>query len=195
MTAGLTGLIAVVFAGSAQAADTYQVDPSHSGVTFSVTHMVISKVKGRFGDFQGMIVYDESNVENSSVEVTIKATSIDTNHEKRDKDLRSAEFFDVENHPEITFKSSKVMKSKDGFVAVGTLTMHGVSKEIEIPFEVRGVITDPWGNTRLGAAGTLTLNRQHFGIKYSQKLDNGGLVVSDEVDIELEIEAIKQKKS
>jgi len=194
----LLGLLAVCVVvtgtnGLALAADTFNIDKSHSSIMFAVKHMVVSKVKGEFNEYSGTILYDEADVTKSSVEVTIKTASIDTKDQKRDDHLRSPDFFDAEKHPEITFKSKRVEKAKDGFVAVGDLTMHGVTKEITIPFEITGVINDPWGNTRMGVSAELELNRQDYGVSWSQKLDTGGLVVGDDVGIEIEIEAIKAK--
>ncbi|UCH84265.1 MAG: polyisoprenoid-binding protein, partial [Candidatus Latescibacterota bacterium] len=160
---------------------------------FAVKHMVVSKVKGEFNEYSGTILYDEADVTKSSVDVTIKTASIDTKDQKRDDHLRNPDFFDAETYPEITFKSKQIKKSEDGFVAVGDLTMHGVTKEITIPFEITGVIDDPWGNTRMGVSAELELNRQDYGVSWSQKLDAGGLVVGDNVEIEIEIEAIKAK--
>lgn len=177
----------------AAAADKFMIDKSHSSVEFAVSHMVVSKVKGNFDDFTGTILYDQADVTKSSIDVNIKTASINTRDEKRDDHLRNPDFFDAESFPEITFKSNRVEKSKDGFVAIGDLTMRGVTKEVSMPFSVAGVIADPWGNTRMGASATLTIDRQDYDVSFSKKLDNGGLVVGDNVDIEIEIEAIMEK--
>jgi polyisoprenoid-binding protein YceI len=174
------------------AADTYEIDRSHSSVGFSVKHMVISSVKGSFTDFSGTIMYDEEEITNSSVSVTIKTGSINTGDDRRDGHLRSADFFDAENHPEITFVSKKVSKRADGHVVTGDLTMRGVTKEVEIPFIITGKITDPRGKTRIGVEGKLTIDRQDYGVSWSRTMDAGGLVVSDDVRIELLLEAVKQ---
>jgi polyisoprenoid-binding protein YceI len=189
---GAVALSAVIVSTSL-AADKYVIDKSHSSIQFSVRHMVISKVKGEFGEYAGTVLYDAGDITKSSADVTFKVASIDTKDEKRDEHLRSPDFFDAATHPEITFKSKRVEKSDDGTVLVGDLTMHGVTKEISMPFEVTGVITDPWGNTRMGASAKLKLNRQDYGVSWSKSLDNGGLVVGDDVEIEIEIEAIKEK--
>ena len=185
--------MSAILVSTGAAADKFIIDKTHSSVQFSVSHMVISKIKGEFGDYTGSIVYDDKDITKSSVNVTIKVASIDTKDEKRDEHLRNTDFFDASTYPEITFKSKRVEKSGDGFVAIGDLTMRGVTKEISMPFTVAGVITDPWGNTRMGASATLKLNRQDYGISFSQKLDNGGLMVGDNVDIEIEIEAVLAK--
>ncbi|UCG51224.1 MAG: YceI family protein [Candidatus Latescibacterota bacterium] len=193
LTVLLVCVLTLAAFSAAPAADQYTIDTSHSSILFSIKHLVITKVKGEFNEYAGTISYDDQDITKSSVEVTIKTASIDTKDEKRDAHLRTADFFDAEKYPEITFKSKRVVKSEDGFVVVGDLTMRGVTKEIEIPFVVSGVITDPWGNTRMGISAELKLNRQDYGISWSNKLDNGGLVVGNDVDIELEIEAIKAK--
>lgn len=187
----LAAIAALATAG--MAADKYAVDPSHSSVGFAVKHMVVSKVKGYFNDYAVNIVYDDKDITKSSVEVAIKMASIDTKAAKRDEHLRSPDFFDAAKYPEITFKSKRIEKSGEGYVAVGDLTMRGVTKEIQLPFTFAGVITDPYGNTRLGLSAATKLNRQDYGVSWSKTLDNGGLVVSDDVEIEIEIEAIKAK--
>ena len=185
-------LVVLLVASLSFAADTYKTDPAHSAVTFAVKHMMLATVKGKFDEFEGTIVYDEEDITKSSVTFTIKAASINTGNESRDKDLRGANFFEVEKYPEITFKSKQIVKEGDGYVAIGDLTMHGVTKEVKIPFTFLGKVKDPWGNTRIGVEGSLTLNRRDYGILYSKTLDNGGLVVGNEVKVEFSIEAIKQ---
>lgn len=172
------------------AGDKYTIDAGHSSVTFSVKHMVISNVKGSFQKFEGAIVYDAKNMTASSVEFSIQTASIDTNNEKRDVDLRKNDFLDAENHPAITFKSEKVVKKGEGWMAVGKLTIRGVSKEIELPFAVNGPIQNPWGQTVIGVdVGSITINRQDYGVTWNKKMDNGGLIVGDEVTIEIQVEA------
>ena len=188
--------VLVALAGSAatsSAADKYTVDPTHSSIGFAVRHMVVSKVKGYFNEYTATILYDDKDITKSGVEVTIKTASIDTRDAKRDEHLRTPDFFDAAKYPEITFKSKRIEKSGEGFVAVGDLTMRGVTKEIQLPFTFAGVVTDPWGNTRLGLSASTKLNRQDYGVSWSKSLDSGGLVVSDDVEIAIEIEAIKAK--
>lgn len=180
------------FAGVAFGADTYVVDSTHTTVGFTVRHLVINKVRGKFNAFTGTIVYDEKDVTKSSLQGTIQASSIDTDHEKRDKHLRSPDFFDAAGHPEITFKSKRVEQDGDGLILVGDLTMRGTTKEIRIPFEITGKIKDPWGKMRIGFEATLRINRQAFGISYSKTMDNGGLIVGNRVNIELIGEAVLQ---
>ncbi len=185
-------IFGLFFVSAVLGADTYQIDLTHSSVAFSVRHLVINKVKGNYKQFSGTIIYDETDVAKSSVTVTIKTVSINTQDEGRDNHLRGADFFDVENHPEMGFKSKQISKKGDGFVAVGDFTMRGVTKEISVPFEIVGKITDPWGKTRIGIEASLTLNRQDYGVSWSNAMDNGGLVVGNEIKIELNVEAVKQ---
>lgn len=183
---GATGISAI-------AADTFSFDPAHSTIGFSVRHLVINNVPGRFKDYQGTIQYDPADVSKSSVEFTAKVTSIDTGIQQRDNHLRSADFFEVAKFPDLTFKSTKVeRKSKDLYVAHGTLTLKGVSKEIVVPFKLFGPIKDPWGKMRIGVEASLTINRQEYGVAYNQMLEGGGLVVSNDVNVQLNIEAVKQ---
>lgn len=182
----------LLFGGAAQAADTYQIDPVHSTVNFAVKHLVINTVRGNFTEFSGKIVYDEADITKSSVDVTIKAASVNTGNDKRDTHLRSAEFLDAQKYPEILFKSKEIKKEGDGYVVVGDLTLHGVTREVSFPFQILGKIKDPWGKTRIGLEASLTINRQDFGVSWSQTMDNGGLMVGNDVKIELNVEAVKE---
>ena len=186
-------MVAVVFlAGSAIAADTYSFDVSHSSIGFSVRHLGLSKVRGNFTEFSGSINYDPQDITTSSVKVTIKTASIDTDNEDRDNHLRGADFFNADSLPEITFVSEKIVKTDDGFVAHGTLTMKGVAKKIELPFTMAGPITGMYGEQRIAVEAATKLDRQDYGITWSKTLDAGGLVVGNEVSISLEIEAVKK---
>jgi polyisoprenoid-binding protein YceI len=171
------------------AADTYQFDLNHSSIGFSVKHLVITNVKGSFTDFSGTVVYDSADITKSSVNVTIKAASINTAIEARDNHLRSADFFDVEKYPEITFQSTKVEKTPDGLVTFGKFTMHGVTKEISIPFTLSGPIKGPGGDLRLGVEADLVIDRFDYGLTWSKLTEAGGLMVGNVVKIELNIEA------
>ena len=188
----LLALAAVLFsAGAVFSADKYVIDAAHSDIAFSVKHLGISNVKGKFNVFSGFIMADEKNLANCSVEVEIRADSVDTANEKRDAHLRAADFFDVEKFPVLTFKSTKVKKTKSGYTATGPFTMHGVTKEISIPFTFQKA-TDPWKKMRIGVEAGLTINRQDYGVNWSNLMDNGGLVVSNQVKIELAVEAVKE---
>jgi polyisoprenoid-binding protein YceI len=181
-------LVSTVFS-----ADKYTLDPVHTSIEFSVRHLVINNVKGKFTDFSGTLLYDDGDITKSSVSVSIKAASVNTGTPNRDNDLRSANFLDAEKFPEITFQSQRIEKREDGYLAVGTLTIHGVSKEITLPFSITGKIKDPWGGTRMGIEVALTLNRRDFGMNYGKTLDGGGLVVGNDVKIEIAAEAVKAK--
>lgn len=177
----------LMLASIAVAADEYKIDPAHSAANFSVKHMLISTVHGRFSSVSGTIFYDEKDPSKSSVEAVIKADSINTDNEGRDKHLKSADFFEVEKYPEITFKSKRVEKRGNQLVAIGTLTIKNVSKDIELPFEINKLVT-PRG-TLIGVGATTQINRQDYGVSWSRKLDTGGLAVSDDVKVELNLEA------
>ena len=187
-------LLTLALGATASAADTFVIDGAHTEIGFSISHMVISKVKGKFTDFAGTITYDADNVGASSVELTIQTASIDTNNADRDAHLRNPDFFDADKHPTITFKSSRVATRDGGFVASGKLLMHGVTREVELPFTITGVITDPWGNTRMGVeVEPFTIDRTDFNVSWSKTLDTGGLMVGHEVLIEIHVEAIEKK--
>lgn len=178
------------FSTTAFAGEKYEIDASHSNISFTVRHMVVAKVSGSFKKFSGTIIYDEQDVTKSSVTVTIKTSSIDTDNERRDNHLRSGDFFNAATDSAITFVSKKIEKRGEGYVAIGDFTMRGVTKQIELPFTILGKIKDPWGNTRVGIEATTSVNRLEYGVKWDNKLGDGNLVVSDKVDITLTIEAI-----
>ncbi len=183
---------AVAVAASAFAADNFVVDKNHSEATFQVRHLV-SRVSGKFDDFAGAISVDQANPAASSVEFTIKTPSVNTGVTDRDKHLRSADFFDVEKFPEISFKSTSIKPSsrKDVYDVTGTFTMHGITKTITLPVEFLGFVKDPRGNQRAGFTARTTLNRKDYGILWNRALDNGGTLLSDDVDITVNIEAAK----
>lgn len=171
---------------------TYQIDPKHSDAQFAVTHLMISTVRGEFHGINGTVVYDDRDVSKSSVNVTIDATTVDTREPDRDKDLKSANFFDVANHPTMTFKSTKVESAGPGKLKVtGDLTMRGNTKPVVLEVTVpKTPIKDPWGLQRTAVTATTKLNRQDFGVSWNKTLDSGGVVVSDNVDITLDVEMI-----
>lgn len=171
----------------------WNVDPDHSTVEFRVAHMVVSKTTGRFMDYAGFIEMDAEAGTVKAIEATIKTASVNTNHEKRDAHLRNADFFDVERYPTMTFKMKSYKKTEEGYLALGDLTLHGVTREIALAGHYNGVAKDPWGNTRAGFSAEGKLNRKDFGMVWNKTLDSGGLVVGDEVQIRLEIECIKAK--
>lgn len=173
-------------------AETYTIDAGHSEVGFKIRHLV-SNVRGRFNDFSGTINMDPKNIQNSSVEFRIKAESIDTNQDNRDKHLRAEDFFYVEKYPEITFKSDSVKPAgKDKYNVTGTLTLRGVSKKVTLPVTYTGEVKDPWGNVKAGFETSTTLNRKDYGIVWNQAVDNGGVILGDDVQIEINLETQKQ---
>lgn len=172
---------------------TWNIDPSHSGVHFTVRHMVVSKVRGAFTRWQGTIQFDEKNPEAGKVSVQIEAPSIDTREEKRDAHLRSPDFFDVGKFPKITFKSTQITKQAEGKYAVaGDLTIHGVTKPVTLATELSPEVKDPWNNQRRGATATTKISRKDFGLTWNKALEAGGVAVSDEVNITVDVELVKK---
>ena len=168
-----------------QAAE-YRVDPSHTTVGFTVRHMGISSVRGQFGEYDGVIHYDGTSIEQVAATGTVKAASIDTANEKRDEHLRSADFFDVEQFPEIRFESARVVRTDSGYVLEGNFTMHGVTKPVRLDMTLEGPIQDPWSNQRIGMALATTVNRHDFGVAAEGATDR---LIGKEVRIEINLEA------
>ena len=186
-------LAALALTAAGAQADTYKLDPAHTSVGFKVRHMMINDVRGTFDKVDGTIVFDAKNIANSTVSVTIETASVNTRVENRDNDLRSDKFFDAANHPTITFQSKKIVKKGEQWVAVGDLTMRGVTREIELPFTIGGPVANPWGKTVIAVAASTEINRQDFGVSWNKTLDGGGVLVGDTVKIEIEAEAQKQE--
>ena len=186
-------LLAVLIAAvPALAADTYNFDKAHTRIGFTAQHLVISTVEGRFKDFDGVITVDP-DITKSSVKITIKTASVDTDNSQRDSDLRNSEFLDVAKYPEMSFVSDKIEKRGDGYVAIGTFTLKGVAKKIELPFTFAGPIADPWGMQRIAAKASTKINRQDYGVKYNQPMKDGSAIVGNEVTLNLVVEAVKAK--
>lgn len=176
-----------------RAADTYEIDASHTSVQFSVRHMMISNVRGAFTKLSGKATGDVANPTAAVVEATIDTTSVDTRNEKRDEHLRGPDFLDTAKFPTMTFKSTKVEKAGDAWKLTGDLTLHGVTKPIVLAVtDVTAPTKDPWGNTRIGASATTKLNRQDFGIVFNKSLDGGGVLVGDEIAITIDVEVMKK---
>jgi polyisoprenoid-binding protein YceI len=168
---------------------TYTVDPAHSRVGFAVKHLGIATVRGEFGAFEGGLVLGEDG---ATAYGTVQAVSVDTNEPQRDEHLRSGDFFDVERFPEIAFRSTAIRPvAEDTFEIVGDLTMHGITREVELEAEVQGSEIDPWGNERVALEVTGQLNRADFDMKFNQVLGSGNMLVSDKVKLSLDISAIK----
>ncbi len=174
------------------AKSTWQIDPAHTDAEFAVKHMMISTVKGRFADLSGTITLDEADPSLSSVEVEIDVASIDTRQEQRDEHLRSADFFDVENHPKITFRSRRVEAAGNGrFRVVGDLAIRGVTREVVLEATDEGRGIDPWGNEKAGFTARTVIDRQDYGLTWNAALETGGILVGNEVKISLEVQATK----
>jgi polyisoprenoid-binding protein YceI len=188
------GLAAVLSLPAGAATSEWKIDPQHSSAQFSVRHMAISTVRGAFSKVTGTILLDDSDITKSTVDVTIDASTVDTREPDRDKDLRSDKFFDVAHYPSITFKSKRVQQVATGKLKVtGDLTIHGTTKEVVLDVEgPTAPVKDPWGNVRAAVTATTKVNRQDFGVKWNATLDNGGVVVGDDVNITIDVEMIKQ---
>lgn len=172
----------------------WDIDPDHSIVEFRVSHMVVSKTSGQFMDYKGFVVMDTDAKTFKAIEATIQTASINTNQDKRDTHLRNSDFLDVKQFPTMTYKMKNYQKEGETYTVIGHLTLRGVTKEVTLTGTFNGVTKDPWGNTRAGFTADGSLNRKDFGMVWNKTLDNGGLVVGDEVQIHLDIECIKAKK-
>jgi polyisoprenoid-binding protein YceI len=172
---------------------TYQIDPAHSGVHFSVRHLMLSNVRGTFSGMKGTVVYDPANPSATEVEATIDAATISTGEPNRDGHLKSAEFLDVAKYPEIVFKAKRTEKIGDSeFKVTGDLTIHGVTREVTLSVEdVSPEAKDPWGGTRIGATAKTRIDRQQFGVSWNSPLETGGVVIGDEVKLEFDLEFTK----
>jgi len=192
MVQTVTATAAEKAVGTAAAVRSYQIDKAHSEVTFQVRHL-LTKVRGHFGDFSGVVTIDEMSPANSNVDVTIQAASIDTHTPDRDNHLRSADFFDVETYPALTFKSVSVAPRGEGwFEVVGDLTIHGVTRQITLPVNYLGNGKDPWGNEKAAFEADITINRKDFNLNWNATLETGGFLVGDDVKISLSIQALAQ---
>ena len=188
-------LVVVIAAPLAASADTWQIDPVHTTVGFSVRHMTISTVRGQFNKVAGTITANDNDPATAVIEATIDTASIDTHSPDRDSDLKSANFLDVAKYPTMTFKSKKIEAAGPGkYNVVGDLTLHGVTKGVTLAVEATGApIKDPWGNMRAGATATTTINRKDFGLTWNKVIEAGGAVVGDAVAVEIDVEAVKKK--
>lgn len=172
-------------------AGTWDIDPVHSEVSFVARHMVVSKVRGRFDKFEGTLVTAEDPLQ-SSVEATIDVASINTNDAQRDAHVRSGDFFDVDNHPTMTFRSTGVRADGGDYLLDGELTIRGVTKPVTLTVEVNGFTPDPFGGTRTGFSATTEINRQDFGVSYNGPIPgaNNAMILSDKITINIEVEAV-----
>ena len=193
--ASFTAVIIALALPVMASASTWTIDPDHSNLGFKIRHLMVSNVKGSFNKHTGTVELNEKDITKSKVEVSIETASINTNVQKRDDHLKSADFFDVAKYPAMTFVSKKVAKAgKDKLKITGDLTLHGVTKEVVLNVDGPSAESkDPWGNIRRGASATTTINRKDFGLVWNKALETGGVVVGEAVNITLEIEMIKAK--
>jgi polyisoprenoid-binding protein YceI len=176
-----------------QTTGTWTIDSSHTRVGFSAKHAMVATVRGQFNEFDGTLSLDGAAPEQSSATVTIKAGSISTGSDDRDNHVRSADFLDVESHPELTFRSTGVRyEGGDDFVMTGDLTIRGTTRPVELKVDLEGLASDPFGNERIGFSGETTISRKDFGLTWNVALEAGGVLVSDKVKITLDVSAIKQ---
>ncbi len=178
--------------GLAAAAGTWAIDTAHTNLGFSARHAMVAKVRGSFSDFAGTFTIDASDVSASSAELTIQTASIETKNADRDAHLKSADFLDVEKFPTITFTSTAVRADGDDIVMTGDLTVHGVTRSVDITWELTGVSQDPWGNTKVGFEGSAKISRKEFDLTWNAALETGGVLVGDEIKLDLDVEDAKQ---
>jgi polyisoprenoid-binding protein YceI len=190
-----TGLAALMSLPATAATSTWQIDPMHTAAQFSVKHLAISTVRGGFSNVKGTVILDDADVSKSNVDVTIDVSTVDTRTPDRDKDLKSDKFFDVAKYPTMTFKSTKVEQAGAGKLKVtGDLTIRGTTKSVVLDVDgPTAPVKDPWGNQRAAVTATTKINRQDFGVKWNATMDNGGVVVGDEVTITIDAEMVQKK--
>jgi polyisoprenoid-binding protein YceI len=190
-----TGLAAIMSLPASAASTTWNIDPMHTAAQFSVKHLAISTVRGGFSNVKGTVVLDDADISKSSVDVTIDVSTVDTRTPDRDKDLKSDKFFDVAKYPTMTFKSTKVEQAGAGKLKVtGDLTIRGTTKSVVLDVDgPTAPVKDPWGNQRSAVTATTKINRQDYGVKWNATMDNGGVVVGDEVSITIDAEMVAKK--
>ncbi len=184
----------ILMVSMAASASTWTIDGAHSSAQFSVKHMMVSTVRGEFSKVSGTVLMDETDLTKSSVEASIETASIQTREPRRDQHLKSADFFDVEKYPSITFKSKSIAKGSDGrYKITGDLTIHGVTKEVILDVDALSpAVKDPGGNLRTGTSATTKVNRKDFGLVWNRALETGGVVVGEEVNITIDLEMVKK---
>jgi len=171
---------------------TWKIDPAHTTVEFSAKHLMITTVKGRFSDVEGEIVISDADPSKSSVSATLKSASIDTRTSQRDDHLRSADFLDAANYPEITFRSTRITGDKSEFKVTGNLTIRGVTREVTLETTNEGSTKDPWGGDRIAFSATTKIDRRDFGLTWNQAIEAGGVLVGNDVKISIDVQAVKQ---
>lgn len=177
----------------AELTGTWEIDPGHTRIGFATRHAMVTKVRGAFNDVSGRVAVDGEDPDAATATVTVQMASIDTRNPQRDEHLRSADFFDVETHPEMTFASTRIEEvDEDAYMVTGDLTIRDTTRSVGIPLRLIGIDTDPFGNERAGFEGTRRLDRREWGITWNTPLDSGGLLVSDKIQLEFELSLIKQ---
>jgi polyisoprenoid-binding protein YceI len=174
------------------ATERWEIDSSHSGIHFSVRHLVIAKVRGQFSRWTGAVIVPDGDFTKASVEAVIDASSIETGVADRDAHLKSADFFDVAHFPEVVFKATRVAPKGDDLQLVGALTIKGLTREVTLEVEQLGTVKDPWGNERAAFSAKTAIDRKDFGLTWNQALETGGVMVGDKVTLEIEVEAVRQ---
>lgn len=170
----------------------WAIDPTHSAIGFKVKHMMFTNVNGIFEKYEATIVSDEADFSNATIEFSADINSINTNNADRDTHLKSTDFFDVENNPKLTFKASSFEKAGDDYEIAGDLSIKGVTKFVKFPAEFSGFMTDPWGNTKVGINISGKINRKDWGLTWNAALETGGVLVSEEVKLDIELQLLKQ---
>jgi len=186
----IKSLFAVLLASTVNAAE-WTIDTAHTEIGFTAKHMVVARVNGAFNEYSGQVTLDPENITSAKIKGVVKVASINTGNEARDNHLRTSDFFDAENYPEIVFESTEILKSESGYIAVGNLTMRGVTKSIQLPFQILGPVNDPWGKTRVGIEAKGTINRLDWGVAWNKVIENNGLLVSNEIELRINAELIK----
>ena len=174
------------------AAGTWDIDTAHTNLGFSARHAMVAKVRGHFAEYSDTFTIDGENIANSKAEITIQTASILTGQADRDGHLKSPDFLDVENFPTITFVSTAVAEKGDSVVITGDLTIHGVTKSVDVTYDFLGVSQDPWGNSKVGFEGSTKISRKEFGLTWNAALETGGVLVGDEIKLNLDVEGTKQ---
>lgn len=169
----------------------WTIDSTHSEIGFKVKHMMFTNVSGKFDSYEATIITDEDNFENASIEFSADINSINSNNADRDNHLKSGDFFDVENHPKLTFKATSFTKKGDDFELVGDLTLRGVTKSVKLEAEFSGLMKDPWGNTKAGLNISGKINRKDWGLNWNSALEAGGVLVGEEVRLNIELQLIQ----
>lgn len=178
-------------APTAVSATVWKLDPTHSNIEFSAKHLMLTTVRGRFADVEGTVTVKGATPDTAAVDATMKVASIDTRTEQRDQHLRSADFFDVENYPAITFKSTTISGSRERFTLTGNLTIRGITKPVTLDVTYEGTGKDPWGGERMGFSADGKIDRREFGLTWNQVLEAGGVVVSNEIKIHIDAQLVR----